>query len=52
MHSIFAGTSSENERFDPDRAEQFNSWLEGNVTSVMHPSIDQAMYVSKMVNQN
>ncbi len=45
MHSIFAGTWSENERFDLVRVGQFNSWLEGNVTSGIHPPIAQAEHV-------
>lgn len=52
MHSIFACTSSENDRFECDRSRPFNSWLKCEVTDVLHLSIDQATSELKVANQH
>jgi len=52
MHSIFACTSSENDRFECDRSKPFNSWLKYVATDVIHLSIDQATRVLKLANQH
>lgn len=52
MHSIFACTSSENDRFEYDRSRSFNSWLKYEASDVIHLSIDQAKRVLKLANQH
>jgi hypothetical protein len=52
MHSIFACTSSENDRFECDRSWPLNSWLECEVTDVIQMSIDQATRVLKLTYQH
>jgi hypothetical protein len=52
MHSIFACTSSENDRLECDRSRPFNSWLKCEVTDVIHLSIDQATRELKVANQH
>ena len=52
MHSIFACTSSENDRLECDRSWPLNSWLKCEATDVIQMSIDQATRVLKRVNQH
>lgn len=52
MHSIFACTSSENDRFECDRSWPLNSRLKCEATDVIHLSIDEATRVLKLANQH